>query len=103
MDVYINYPKPHFTIHGNPQCNQIQKHQKTNQRMIKVTSNNFFKFLTQFINNDYHFASKVDKNDMWLEVNMLSYQQEISFVYIIQAILGLKYKPLSNAPITYHC
>lgn len=103
MDVYINYPNPHFTIHNNPQCSEIQKHNKPKQRIITVNNQNLGQALTQFINNQHTFSSKALGNDMWLEVNLSSTQQNIGFVFVIQAILGMIYQPLSNAPVTFHC
>ena len=105
MDVYINYPNPHFTLHNNPNCTQIQKHQKPNQRIINVINKNLGQVLVQFINKkkQYSFSATATQNDMWLKVNLSSAQQNIGFVFIIQAILGMQYQPLSNAPVTFHC
>jgi len=103
VDVYINYPNPHFTIHDNSQCSQIQKHHKANQRTISVTNQNLRQVLTGFISNQYEFSSTASQNDIWLEVNLSSRQQNIGFVFVIQAILGMQSQPLSNAPVTFHC
>jgi hypothetical protein len=103
MDGYINYPNPHFTVHNNTQCAQIQKHQKQNQRIIIVNNQNIGQILSQFINNQYPFASIQAQNDMWVDINLSSAQQNIGFVFIVQAILGMNYQPLSNAPVTFHC
>ena len=103
MYVYINYPVPHFTIHSNLQCSEIQKHNKANQRMIRVDNQNLGQVLGQFIDNQHVFSSNASENDMWLEVNLVSPQQNIGLVFIVQGILGINYQPLASAPVTFHC
>lgn len=103
MDVYVNYPNPHFTVHSNAQCVEIQKHQKANQRTVIVDNQNIGQVLSKFISNEYKFSSTALENDMWLKINLSSAQHNASFVFIVQAILGTNYKPFSNAPVTFHC
>jgi len=103
MNVYINYPNPNFTIHNNQQCSEIQKNNKPNQRIITVSNENLGQVLTQFINNQHTFSSTAPQNDLWFDVNLSSTQQNIGFVFMVQAILGMQYPPLSNAPVTFHC
>jgi len=103
MKVYINYPDSHLTIHQNPNCPEIQKHQKTNQRLINVTSQNLISILMDFINKTHKFSSTASENDMWLELNLNSSQHNIGLVFTLQAILGQFYQPLSNAPVIFHC
>jgi len=103
MQVYINYPNPHFTIHKDSSCQQIQIHRKDGQRIIKVTLVTLNSVLNQFINNAYDFKSQARLNDLWLDISLSSPKQEIGFVHIIQAILGQRYKPLGSAPISEHC
>jgi hypothetical protein len=103
MQVYINYPNPHFTIHKNSSCQQIHMHQKSEQRIVKVNSETLKNVLGQFINDAYDFKSEAQWNDLWLDISLSTSEQEIGFVHIIQAILGQRYKPLGSAPITEHC
>jgi len=91
MDVYVNYPNPHFTVHNNPQCNQIQKHQKQNQRIITIDTTNILQQLQKFISNQYKFSSTASENDMWIKINLSSPQQNLAMVFILQAILGNHY------------
>jgi len=103
MQVYINYPNPHFTIHKDSSCPQIQIHQKSGQRIIKVNSVNLKSVLSQFVKDAYDFKSEAQLNDLWLDISLSTHEQEIGFVHIIQAILGQRYKPLGTAPINKHC
>jgi hypothetical protein len=103
MQVYINYPNPHFTIHKNSSCPQIHIHQKSGQRIVKVNPATLKNVLSQFINDAYDFKSEAQWNDLWLDVSLSTYEQEIGFVHVIQALIGQRYKPLGNAPISDHC
>ena len=103
MQVYINYPNPHFTIHRDSSCQQIQMHRKDGQRTIKINPVTLKDVLSQFINNAYDFKSQAQLNDLWFDISLSSPEQEIGVVHVIQAILGQRYKPLGGAPITEHC
>ena len=103
MHVYINYPNPHFTIHKNPSCSDIKKNKKSDQRIVKVSPANLNAVLSQFINDTYKFQANPQGNDLWLEINLSTPEQEIGFVHVIQAILGERYTPLSDASIKFHC
>jgi len=103
MQVYINYPNPHFTIHKNSSCQQIHMHEKSGQRIVKVNSATLKNDLSQFINDAYDFKSEAQLNDLWLDISLPTHEQEIGFVHVIQAILGQRYKPLGNASISEHC
>jgi len=103
MKVYINYPNPHITIHKNASCGQIQSHQKGGQRLVKVSASTLKTVLNLLINDAYDFKAEAQRNDLWLDISLSTSEQEIGFVHVIQAILGQRYKPLSNAPISIHC
>ena len=103
MKVYINYPNSYFKIHTDNSCQQFQLHQKDGQRIIKVTPASLNSVLDQFINNAYDFKSQAQYNDMWIDISLSSPEQEIGFVYVLQAILGHRYKPIGSAQITQHC
>ena len=102
MKAYINHPNPHITIHRNPACPQIQKHQKESQRTVTVTAQNIGYVLTDFIQGKYRFAADSAHNDLWLEISLSSSKREESLVYVVQAILSLKYRPFERAPVNKH-
>jgi len=103
MYVYINYPNPHLTIHKNISCPQIQMHQKSGQRIVKISPATLNNVLSQFLNNAYDFRAEPELNDLWLDISLSTREQEVGFVHVIQAILGQRYRPLSDAPISTHC
>jgi hypothetical protein len=78
-------------------------HQKDEQRHINVRLTNLNNVLTKFINNDYEFKAEKQFNDFWFDISLGTFEQEMGFVQTIRAIIGQRYKPLSNAPITIHC
>jgi len=103
MQVYINYPNPHITVHKNVSCQQIRMHQKGGQRVVKVDETNLKNVVDSFIDNTYNFKAEAQWNDLWLDISLSTPEQEIGLVHQIQAILGQRYKPLSKAPISIHC
>ena len=103
MQVYINYPNPHITIHKDLSCKQIQMHKKSGQRIVKVSPGTLKNVLSQFINDAYDFKSESQWNDLWLDISLSRSEQEIGIIHVIQAILGERYKPLDSAPINEHC
>jgi len=103
MRVYINYPNPHITIHRNPDCLEIHKHRKEDQRTVTITVYTLPEALSDFIGKKYKFAASSSHNDLWLDISLNTPKQEESLVHVIQMILGLQYKPFEHAPITDHC
>lgn len=103
MWVYINYPVPHFSIHSDPSCSMIQMHNKPDQRYRKVNLSSLGDFLSELIDQEIRFAAKHEHNDFWIEIGLASSEQEYGLVYIIQAIIGQRYRPLANAPVHTHC
>jgi hypothetical protein len=103
MKAYINYLDPHITIHRNPECSEIHKHRKPDQRIVAVTPQSLRGVLSDFANNKYKFAASSEYNDLWLDISLGSPQHNESAVYIIQTLLGLHYKPFENASINRHC
>ena len=103
MWVYITYPNRRIEIHKNLSCSEIQKQQKTGQRIIKIFPSTLKSVLSQFINDAFKFESKPQGNDMWLDISLSTADQELGTVYVIQAILGQHYTRLSDAPIKIHC
>jgi hypothetical protein len=101
--VYVNYPNPAFSIHGDPNCASIRQMNKPEQRQINVTIDNVGGVLTQFINGDVSFASNPAKNDLWLTIDLSSDDQERGLVHVLQAILSRRYAPLGRAEVSLHC
>lgn len=102
MMVYINYPDAHFTIHRHQDCSEIQKHRKPGQRKVMVRMGNLREVLSDFISGNRRFGATPAGNDMWLDIRLDTANQEESLVYIIQPLLGLRYRPFADAPVHEH-
>ena len=103
MQVYINYPNRHITVHNKATCRQIKIRQTEEGRQVKVRITNLDDVLSKFINEDYEFRAEKHLSDLWLDISLDTPEQEMGLVHVLQAILGQQYKPLSTARITVHC
>ena len=103
MYVYVNYPNPHFTIHKDPNCAQVQMHGKPGQRVVRVRTGNLGKVLADFSEGRHKFAAHAEANDLWLDISLDTPEQEEGLVHVIQALVGRGYAPLADAPIKTHC
>ena len=105
--VYINYPKPHMTIHNDPNCSEFQKHGKPNQRLIQINMQNISVELPKFRNrsgNIYKFNSRTQYRDMWLEIDFGDIFFEIDlYRYIRRLLCGRYRKHFRNCPEILHC
>ncbi|GAB4581422.1 MAG: hypothetical protein Fur0022_41690 [Anaerolineales bacterium] len=102
MKAYINYPNPHITIHRDPDCSEFHKNRKKDQRTIHVSLQNIKTVLRDFIEEKYRFATDQSLNDLWLDISLDTAEQEMGLVYIIQALIGLRYTPIKNAQVIEH-
>jgi len=103
MQVYLNYPNPHITIHKDASCGQIHMHEKEDQRRISINMVTLRFVLTDFLNDKYIFKAEKQFNDLWLNINLDTPEQEMGLVHVIQAIIGQCYSPISDAPVKEHC
>jgi hypothetical protein len=103
ISVYVNYPVPHFTIHRHPSCRSIQMHRVETQRYQTVDQESLGSFLAEFIERRIAFAAQRYLNDMWIQIELDTPDQELGLVHVVQALIGQRYKPLATAPIEVHC
>lgn len=104
MKAYINYPNPHIQIHHNDSCPMFQVQRKADQRVVPVTVQTLERVLTEFIQRQHGFSSTAATNDMWLNIDLTSEEQEEGFVYVVQALLGIRYRPFSSpSVVSVHC
>lgn len=101
--VYINYPNPSFSIHGDPNCASIRIANKQDQRQFDVTGDTLEDVLSKFIRRDVSFDAKQSINDLWLNIKLSTNEQEVGVVHVIQAIVGKRYGPLRDAQVATHC
>lgn len=103
MHVYLNYSNPHITIHKDSSCNQIHMHHKHGQRRLSINMVTLRFVLADFINEKYAFKAEKLFNDLWLDINLDTPEQETGVVHVIKAIIGQRYSPFSDAPVIEHC
>lgn len=100
---YINYPRPHITIHRHTACATVMLHTEAEREIVKVNRSTIAHEVRKFADGEYSFAATGDLEELWLLVSLDTREQEIGVVYVIQALLGLRYAPLGDAPVTVHC
>jgi hypothetical protein len=103
MYAYVNYPNPHFTIHRDPDCAQVQMHGKPGQRVVRVRPDSLEQVLADFARGRYRFAAHPEANDLWLDISLDTAEQEEGLVHVIQALVGRRYTPLAGAAVYRHC
>lgn len=59
--VYLNYPQPEVSVHGNSRCPEIQKMGKPNQRVVNLNYQTILNELGRFRRRQYHFGSTSDE------------------------------------------
>ena len=103
MWIYINYPNPHITIHGDRTCPHIKKQDRSNRRQRKVTDSQLAAFTDDLRNRRIPFAAKSGLNDIWISLELDSTEEAMKVVLEMKDHLGQRYRPLSRAKITVHC
>ena len=101
IKVYLNYPVPHLTIHGDPACSDIGKMRKVNQRELMITAESFADALVTL--RELPLAANASSNDLWLTVDFGDQQFEEDVVSYVHRLLGRRYRPLRGATVTTHC
>jgi hypothetical protein len=104
INVYINHPNPHITIHQSSECGLIHSHKSaTEARTIKIEISNLSQELTRFVEGDHKFTSTSEFNDMWLELSLGDLAFEIAVVLFIVQQLGKTYKSFKGMSPSIHC
>jgi len=104
MLLYINYPNSKLSIHYKCRlCPQFQKHKKKNQQLAIIGKQNFMQELTKFWNKTYKFGAKAACNDMWVDLQFPTPQQNILTVKLVELILKQRYGCFTKTRISRHC
>ncbi len=104
INVYINHPNPHITIHQNSDCGLIHAHKSAAEsRTVKLLISNLSQELEKFIEGEYKFNATKEFNDMWLEISLGDLAFEIAVVLFIVAQLGKSYKQFKGMSPSIHC
>ena len=103
ITIYINYPNPHFTLHSNQNCSFLSRPRKASFRLIQINIDNLKDVLADFATDKHRFSATSLNNDMWIQVDLESEEQETGVANALRMLLGQHYKPLSGAQIKKHC
>ena len=104
INVYINHPNPHITIHQNTDCGLIHAHKSAAEsRTVKLEISNLSTEMAKFIGGGYKFNASKEFNDMWLEISLGDLAFEIAVVLFIVAQLGKSYKQFKGMSPSIHC
>ncbi|MEW5869054.1 MAG: hypothetical protein AB1894_07245 [Chloroflexota bacterium] len=103
IQVYINYPVPHVTVHGDPGCGSIQAQHKPGQRYCRINVATIATELQNFRDKQYVFAANPERNDMWLEVDFHNREFEMAVVEYVCHLLGTHYGPFVGVKPKMYC
>jgi hypothetical protein len=103
ITIYINYPNSRFNLHGNQNCSFLSRPRKESFRLIQINLDNLNKILADFASGKHRFSSRSLNNDMWVQVDLESEEQEIGVGNTLRMLLGQHYRRLSGAQIKRHC
>lgn len=104
INVYINHPNPHITIHQSSDCGLIHAHKSAAEsRTVKIEISNLSQELSRFIKSEHKFNASKEFNDMWLEIDLGDLAFEIAVVFYIVAQLGKEYKQFKGMSPSIHC
>lgn len=103
INVYVNYPNTHITIHEDLSCNSVKQQRKDGQRHIEIKHSTLSDELLKFARKEYQFASEAEFNDMWLAVDLDDPKFEESVVDHILLLLAKHYKPFRGVIPDEHC
>jgi hypothetical protein len=103
MKVYLNYPNPHMTLHGDSACAEIGKMQKVGQRDVTINRASFAQALNHLTSSGFQLGAQASVNDAWLTINFDDAEFEEAVAMHVRRLLGQRYSPLRNAQTQKHC
>ncbi len=103
LHVYINYPNPHMTIHGDSGCSLIRQSKKPDQRISKITVETLSQELAKFRDKEYSFAPAAILNGIWLDIDLNDSTFERAVAEYVLELIGRYYTPLRGIKSSVHC
>jgi hypothetical protein len=99
INVYINYPVPHVTIHheANLHLNENAAH-----RWCTINTNTLSPELLKFTRGEYKFSAVAGLNGLWLKIDLDDEEFEEAVVAHIMRILATQHRPFVGIPINHH-
>jgi hypothetical protein len=90
IKAYINYPRPHMTLHTDSTCSDIGKIRKPNQRDVSVTRVSFATAIAQLTGKGFRLGADSSINDVWLSVDFDDAEVEEAVARYVFRSLGGK-------------
>ncbi len=106
IKVYFYYPTPNtvFSIHTDPECKSIQKHQHgEEQRVFHINLHNLSEKLYLFVHKEVRFAAEAGLNDLYLFIDLENRDFEIAVVNYVTWALRQRYIPFRRINPEIHC
>ena len=100
---HIAYPQPRITIHRHTACPTVMLATEAERETVEIYRTTVADEIRKFADGEYDFAATRDLREMWLLVSLDTREQEIGVVWVIHALLGLRYETFRTAPVTVHC
>lgn len=101
--VNINYPNRYLTIHGDPQCHDIERAKEGGRRLCIINTATISQELQRLSEGYYRLGSQQGLNGLWIEVDFEDKDFERAVIDYARRLLGHRYIPLADAPIRNHC
>lgn len=101
--IYINYPGSRFVAHNRATCGFLAPQKKPNQRRLTITAANVETELQNFREIRYKFNSTLGKLDMWIDIELGSYDKEVAVATQIGHCLAEHYKQFRDIQLSVHC
>ena len=102
LQAYLNYPNSRVSVHGDVDCQEIEKMQKPEQRRVNIDRESVKRELARF-KKMHDFASTAPLNDMWVTVDLGNVYEEQRVLERIKATLDARYTPFRRATLKTHC
>lgn len=106
INVYINYPQPHATIHRDPNCGFIHRRLQGNftRRQEDISQQTLSSIVRKFDTGEIQFRASAGLNGIWLRIDLADEPSEIAVVDHILKVLGIRYTPFRGVvPIIHRC
>ncbi len=81
----------------------VRGRRKRNERTVAVKPARLGAVLTDLQSGRQGFSATLGTDDLWLDVSLQHPQQRMGLVYVIQALLAVRYRRLKHAPMVTHC
>ena len=100
---YLNYPEPDVVRHGDPTCQEIRKHAKAGQRLVRIGVRSISDELLKFATGQYAFGSRPANNDMWIQIDFGDTDFEEAVLQFTLHLVCQRYSRFAGIDVRRHC